>query len=170
MPIDGRDIIDQCGIAPGPLVERALYRAREYMRSERYGRDQLLETPPEGSFLARISRSMRLKEFELRHLSKDEFILSAQAQEAQTVNSPNVVSPSRKLESLVPQNARSSRPILDIAGFYCYSVPGPISLHKKRAKSCSCLVSSSDRPSGSKCITSFRMFLTESRCWTKVPR
>ena len=43
LPIDGRDIIDQCGIAPGPLVERALYRAREYMRSERYGRDQLLE-------------------------------------------------------------------------------------------------------------------------------
>ena len=62
---------------------------------------------------------MRLKEFDLRHLSKDESILSAQAQEAQTVNSPNVVSPSRKLESLVPQDARSSRPILDIAGFYC---------------------------------------------------
>lgn len=43
LPIDSRDIVDQCGIDPGPLVERALYRAREYMRSERYDRGQLLE-------------------------------------------------------------------------------------------------------------------------------
>ena len=57
-----------------------------------------------------------------------------------------------------------------VSTYASHFTPFLIKVSRNRATPRNILSSSGDKPSGSKCMTSFRIFLTDSRCSTNCPR